>query len=145
MPCLFGIFCLRAGAFAFFPQAAQDPGELGEYLTRLRECLGLLPSFFWGDLNSLSGKYSSHSVRHSSGMQTFVIIFPEDVRVYRKEFELHGAREGVCKSMSRCISNLVVKALCREEVKPSSQSHFEDVAVLSLYKKYKQPLLLTSN
>lgn len=64
--------------------------------------------------------YSNYPLRHSSGMKTSDILFPKDVRVCRKEFELCGAREGVCKSKSRYISNLVVKELCREEVKPSS-------------------------
>lgn len=35
----------------------------------------------------LSGKCCNHWVRHSSAMKTFVIIFPKDVRVHRKEFE----------------------------------------------------------
>lgn len=67
-------------------------------------------------------------------MKTFAILFPKDVRMYRKEFELCGAREGVCKSKSGCISSLVVKALCRDEVKPSPQSCLKDS--VTVFKKY---------
>lgn len=80
----------------------------------------------WTAIFHLSGKYSNHHIRLFTGKKTFVILFPEDVRGYRKEFELHGAREGVCKSKSVCISNLVVKALCKKEVKSRSRSYFED-------------------
>lgn len=98
--------------------AQKDLGNAWVYFPPFSK--GILTSVFY-----LSG-YSNYPLKHSSGMKKFSILFPKDVRVYRKEFELCGAREGVCKSKSRCISNLVVKALCREEVKPSSQSCLKD-------------------